>query len=161
MSELTKDFLKFVMEVILFLVVLVAVFSEDGIASNTFSYLTYVEPYLLQNWISSAMTVGSSSPGEFTTTTKTTGQPFTIKLFNEEGVSYVLVQPPDEIYIQAKFATMEKTPFVSDCDFTEQEIKLKKNIIQSIIIEKVLNEDGCSMMITAPEENVVIGQEIT
>jgi hypothetical protein len=161
MSELTKDFLKFVMEVILFLVVLVAVFSEDGIASNTFSYLTYVEPMLLQNWISSAMTVGSSSPGEFTTTTRTTGQPFTIKIFNEDGISYVLVQPPAEIYMQAKFATLEKTPFVSDCEFLEQEIKLKKNIIQNIIIEKVLNEEGCSMVISVPEESVVVGQDIT
>ena len=49
MSEITKDFIKFVAEVLILMVVLAVVFGEEGIASNTFYYLMYVEPILLQN----------------------------------------------------------------------------------------------------------------
>jgi hypothetical protein len=160
MSELIKDFEKFVMEVILFLIVLVTIFSDQGIAVNTFQYLTFVEPILLQNWLSTALTIGSSAPGEFITTTKTTGQPFTIKIFNEDGVMYVLVEPPSEFYIRAKFATIEKTPLISNCSIAEQEIKLKKNLIQSIVVKKTLNENGCSMIISVPAETVIVGPYI-
>jgi len=157
MSELTKDFIKFVMEVILILIVLLVLFSEQGIASNTFNYLTFVEPILLQNWLSSAITIGSSAPGEFITSTKTTGQPFTIKIFKEGEIMYILVEPPQEFYIKSKFATIDKTPLVSDCVISEQTIKLKKNLIQSIVVQKILTNDGCTMNISVPSETVIIG----
>jgi hypothetical protein len=157
MSELMKDFLKFVVEVFLMLIVLATLFSEQGIASNTFNFLTYVEPILLQNWLSSSLTIGSSAPGEFITNTKTTGQLYTIKIFNESGIMYVLVEPPQEFYIKTKFATIEKTPLISKCKIPEQEIKLKKNLIQSIVVQKILTDDGCSMNISIPAETVVVG----
>jgi hypothetical protein len=160
MSELMKDFLKFVMEVFLIIAVLVVLFSPEGIASNTFSYLTFVEPILLQNWLSSALTIGSYAPGELITSTKTTGQPFTIKIFKEDNVMYVLVEPPQEFYIKTKFATIDKTPFVSNCTVPEQEIKLKKNLIQSIVVKKVFTSDGCVMDISAPAEATIVGPYI-
>ena len=160
MSELTKDFLKFVMEVLLLIVVLATLFSEQGIAANTFNYLTFVEPILLQNWLSSALTIGSYAPGELITSTKTTGQPFTIKIFKENEIMYVLVEPPQEFYIKTKFATIDKTPLVSNCSIAEQEIKLKKNLIQSIIVTKTFTEEGCSMSISAPGEATIIGPYI-
>jgi len=160
MSELTKDFLKFVMEVILIIAVLATLFSEEGIAANTFSYLTFVDPILLQNWLSSALSTGSFAPGEITTSTKTTGQPFTIKIFKEDDVMYVLVEPPQEFYMKTKFGTIEKTPIVSNCTIPEQEIKLKKNLIQSIIVKKVFTEGGCTMEVSAPGGATIIGPYI-
>lgn len=157
MAELTKDFLKFVVEVVLIVIVLVVLFSEEGIAANTFSYLTYVEPILLQNWLSTTLTVGSYAPGGFVTNTKTTGQAYTIKIYKENRIMYIVIEPPQEFYLKAKFATIEPTPFVSNCKIPEQEISLKRNVIQSIIVEKIFTDDGCSMNISAPAISTIVG----
>lgn len=158
MSELTKDFLKFVMEVVLFIIVLATLFSDQGIASNTFNYMMYVEPILLQNWISSAITVGSSSPGDFTATTKTTGQPYTINLTKENGEYYIWVQPQLIIgEVPTKFAQTQKTPIVASCSIPQVSISLKRNIVQTIVVKKVFSADGsCSMEISAPAQNVIV-----
>lgn len=163
MSELTKDFLKFVMEVILFVIILATLFSDQGMASNTFNYLSFVEPILLQNWIASTIATGSTAPGDFISTSKTTGQPFTIIISVKDGMSYVEVDPPDTaVYTKTKFASIGQTPFVSECKVPDITIKLQKNLIQTVVIKKVLNPDGtCSMEISAPSENIVVGPGTT
>ncbi|MFH1474110.1 MAG: hypothetical protein ABIE55_04460 [Candidatus Aenigmatarchaeota archaeon] len=151
MSEITKDFLKFVAEVIVLLVILVTLFGQEGIASNTFYYLMFVEPILLQNWLTSSMSIGSFAPGEFVASTETTGQAYTISVYEEDGVNYVHIIPPGDYYLKAKFATIEPTAFASDCEIYEQEIKLKRGLKQTITVKKIERSDGtCFLSIGAP-----------
>jgi hypothetical protein len=149
MSELLKDFIKFVAEVGLILITLLVIFGEEGIGSNTFYYLAYIEPIVLQNWLVSSLTVGSHSPGDFFITTETTGQPYTIRIFTEDEASYVVIIPPEVSYYRAKFATLDPMPFVSKCEIKDQEIRLKRNIIKEISVRKIFTEQGCEMVVVA------------
>jgi len=151
MTEINKDFMKFVVEVIMILIVLAALFGEEGIASNTFYYLLYAEPILLQNWLVSSISVGSYSPGDFIISTQTTGQAYTIKIYKEGPTTFLHVIPPADYNLQAKFATIKPSPLLSNCRIFEQEIKLKKGIKQTITVRKIINADGkCNVYVGAP-----------
>ena len=157
MSEITKDFIKFVAEVIVLLVVLAVVFSPEGIASNTFYYLIFIEPILIQNWLTSTLSIGGYSPGEFMASTETTGQAYTIKIYEENGITYAHVIPPQEYYLEAKFAAIKPTAISSNCRIYDQEIKLPKGLKQIITVKKVMNPDGtCGMFVGAPFPEIPI-----
>ena len=149
MSEITKDFIKFVAEVLVLLVIFSVVFSPEGIASGTFNYFVFAEPILLQNYIASALTVGSQTKGEFFSDIKlTSGLPHTIKIFFKDGIPYVSVIPAQEAFLKTEFSTIEPTPIITNCNILEQEIKLPQKTAQTVVIEKTFVDDKCKLILT-------------
>jgi len=144
MVEITKDFIRFVIGVIILLLIFSVLFGEYGIASETFNYLVYVEPILLQDWLSSALTLGSHSPGEFLSTIKTTGQPHKIKIYTTPNdIVYVSVIPAQETYLKTKFASIDPTPIITNCTISDIDKKLQRGLVGTIIVKKNTTIDGC------------------
>src|SRR3990172_1978816 len=115
MSELIKDFIKFVSEVILILVFLALTFSDQGIIANTFNFLVYAEPILIQNHLATALTAADYAPGEFTSSVQISGSPHIITISNEGGVVYVQVTPRELSTLNTKYARVEKIPIMIHC----------------------------------------------
>jgi len=158
MSEEAKDFIKYVAEVIVILTIFLVIFSPEGIGSNLFNYLKYVEPILLQDWLSTSINVGSRSPGNFTTTTRLSGQPHTILIYTEDSKIYVNVEPPEETYLKTKFAIIEPTKIITNCEVIDQKIKLKENVVQTITVRKIIEEEACKIYIsTSGKEEIKSG----
>jgi len=149
MTILVKDFIKFIAGVIILIMIFTVIFSPEGIASNTFNYLVFVEPILLQDYISTTLAIGSYSSGEFYSSVDSTGQPHTIKIYTVRGVTYVSVEPSQEIYLKTKFASIDPTAVLLNCTVLNQTIKLQEGLISRIIIEKTLNRTSgfCNMMV--------------
>lgn len=149
MVEITEDFIRFVAEVIVLLIIFSVIFGEEGIASNTFNYLVFAEPILLQDYLSSALTIGSQAPGEFSSSVKTSGQPHTIEIYRRDGITYVHVIPAQEIYLKTKFVSIDPIPIATNCIIPDQTIKLQKNLIQTITVKKTFEEvctsSGCTL----------------
>jgi len=149
MVEITKDFIKFVAEVIALLIIFSVVFSPEGIASNTFNYFVFAEPILLQNYIASAMTVGSQVRGEFYSDIKlTSGLPHTVKILFKGGIPYVNVIPVQEAFLKTKFTPIEPVPIITSCSISEQEIKLPKKAGQVLRVEKIFENGKCKLILT-------------
>ncbi len=145
MSEITTKFIKFVAEVIVILFIFIVVFSDQGIASNTFNYYAYAEPILLQNQLSTALTVGSYVPGDFEISIDTTGSPHIIKIYSENGKKYVLVTPAQESFLKTKFATIKETPFATTCSIPDQTIEMKQDLTKKVVVKKTIQENDCEL----------------
>lgn len=151
MVEITKDFIKFIAQVILLLVIFSVVFDpERGIVANTFNYLIYAEPILLQDHISTAITTASHTPGEFSTSFKTTGIPYIIKIYKEDDKPYVSIDLTlvQQQLLSTRFAVLEPIPILTDCNISDQKITLERNLIQTITVKKTL-ENGCKISVIA------------
>ena len=149
MSEITKDFIKFVAEVFALLIIFSVVFSPEGIATSTFNYFVFAEPILLQNYIASAITVGSQANGDFYSSIKlTSGLPHTIKFFFNNGKPYVSVIPSQEVLSGTTYTDTEPTPIITNCGITKQEIKLPKRADQTLRIEKIVENNNCRLILT-------------
>jgi len=154
-----KDYIKIIGEVIVLLTIFSVVFGEEGIASNTYNYLVFVEPTILQDFITSAINVGSRAPGEFSSTFTSSGQPHTIKIFEDGGIYYVQVIPAEEIYQRTKFHDMDPSPVISDCIIQEKTIELQKDLTASIIVRKKLQDDSCFVYVETSSE--ILKEETT
>jgi hypothetical protein len=148
MTTTIKDFIRFVAGVIVALMIFMVVFAPEGIASNTFNYLTYAEPILLQDWLSTAMTVGTNSPGEFVTSIRTSGNPYTIEIYKTADTPYISILLPQEEYLKTKFAKVEPIPVITDCEITDQRIELQKNLVQTITVRKFIKDSSCIINVT-------------
>jgi len=151
MAEEFKFYIKFVGTLIIFLILFMVFVSDVGIASNTFNYLTYAEPIVLQDFIASALIVGGTAPGEFSSSVKTSGQAHIIEILTnrDNNIIYVSVKPPQESYMKTKFATIDPTPIVTNCIIPDQTIKLQKNLIQTITIKKTSLDGDCKLFVIA------------
>jgi len=150
MVELIKDLIKFVSGVIILLMIFTVIFSPEGIASNTFNYLAFVEPILLQDYISTALSVGSYSSGEFSTSIQTTGQSHKVEIYTINDVTYVHAIPSTETYLKTKFASLNPTPVIVKCAIQNQTIQLpKESPVHRITIRKTINEtfNYCNMTV--------------
>lgn len=148
--EMVKDFLKFVAEVIALLLVFSVVFGQQGMASNTFNYLNFAEPILLQNHIASAISVGSQVPGEFYSNIKTTsGISHTITIFYKETKPYVSVVPPQDAFSRTTFVPTDPTPIITGCKISQQEIKLPEKAAQTVRVEKTVKDGICYIFLKA------------
>lgn len=137
-EEFAKDFIKFVVGAVIVLMIFTVVFGDQGVVSNTINFMTYVEPILLQDYISSALTVASYTPGEYTSNVKTSGYQLTIEIYEEGGVTYVSVVPSQENPIKTKFAQILPTPILVNCSLPHQTIELKES--QTLTIQKINDE---------------------
>lgn len=146
--EITKDFIKFLAEVIVTLMIFSVVFGEEGIASNTYNYMAYAEHIIMQDYLSTAFTVGSQAPGEFSASIKTSGQPYTIKVYNENGQDYVYVEPKGEVYLRTKYARIEPVPIITDCKVMQTELKISESLIQTLVVRKNIQEGICVLSLT-------------
>lgn len=157
MSEFTNDSLIFTVKIIAILIIFSVVFGPEGIAIQTFQFSIYTEPIMLQNHIASAFNIGSFSPGNFSNSVKTSGSPYTIKISTDSsGTKYVHVFPTGKTYLNTNFALVNPTPIISKCAIQDQEITLRKGIIETVIIEKIEGVNGCSLSIITNAENEVI-----
>lgn len=149
MTEIVKDFIKFVAEVIALVVIFSAVFSPEGIATATFNYFVFAEPMMLQNYIASAMTLGSQSKGNFSSFVKvTSGLPHVIRIFLKNGITYVNVIPAQESFLKTSFSTPEPNSVITSCNVPEGEITLQKKLAQTITIEKTQEDGKCEISLT-------------
>jgi hypothetical protein len=150
MAEIVKDFVKFIAEVVALLIIFSVLFGPKGMASNTFNYFTFAEPILIQNYISSAMSIASELPGEYTSVVKlTTDEPHTIRVFFQGGVPYVNVIPAIESFIKTDYATINPTPITTDCTVKEMTVTLPKKSAQKLTVEKYFVGDKCILTLTS------------
>jgi hypothetical protein len=155
MSEITKDFIKFLAEVIIFLMIIAAVFSPEGIASNTFNYMVFAEPILLQNYIATTFTVASQAPGEFSSSIKTSGEAHIIKIYEKDDINYVNVIP-STTFVKTEFQALEPVPFITDCEIPTQTVKLQSKLHNVVRIKKIVNPDGsCKLFIEIVETGII------
>lgn len=142
MSEITKDFIKFFAEFILFMVLVSVAFDpENGILTSTFNYLSYAEPILLQNYVATVITNAGSLPGDFLTTLTSSGYPYKIEIYEQANGKYVSVKPSENELLRTRFSSLEPTPFISFCSVPYQNITLKKDIITNIRIRKTIKDE--------------------
>jgi hypothetical protein len=149
MPEIIKDFVKFVAEVLTLIIVFSVVLSPEGIATNTFNYFTYAEPIMLQNFISTAIKVGSQTEGNFSSLVKlTSGMPHVIKTFHEGGYPYVSVIPSQEVFLKTKYSAIDPTLIVTNCEIADQEIQLSNRVAQTVTVEKIVENGVCKIGLT-------------
>lgn len=149
MSEITKDFIKFIAEVFALLLIFSVIFSPQGVATNTLNYFVFAEPILLQNYIASAMTIGSQVKGDFYSDIKlTSGLPHTIKIFFQGGIPYISVTPAQEVFMRTTFAKNNPTPIMTTCSVSEGEIKLPAKAGTTVIVEKTIENNNCKLTLT-------------
>jgi len=152
MSEITKDFIKFFAEMILFVIVVSVAFDpENGIIVKTFNYLSYAEPILLQNHIATAISTASGLDGDFLTTLTTSGYPYVIEIYEQSDGKYVSIKPAENELLRTKFSSLKPTPFSSSCSVPYKKVSLKKDIITNIKIKKIItneNNGDCEIMVS-------------
>jgi hypothetical protein len=146
--QITADFLKFVGEVIILIMILSVVFGEEGIASNTYNYISFAEPKLIQDYVSSAFTAGGQAVGDFSVNVKTTGQPHKIDIYYTDGIAYVHVTPATKSYLKTKFAAIDPDPVATDCYVKEKSIQLPDKIIVTIVVRKTFEAGRCVLDVT-------------
>ncbi len=146
MTEITKDFIKFIAEVIILLIIFSVIFGEEGIAQNTYNYMIFAEPMLLQNYIYTAVEIASEMPGNFESEIRTSGEPYIIKIYYTD-VPYIEVLPPEEKYLKTEFAKIEPTALLTNCIVHKNTIKLKEGLVQNIEIKKIQKENTCEIFI--------------
>jgi hypothetical protein len=140
MSEVVKDFIKFIAEVIFLLAVFSIIFDpEKGIVSNTFNILNYAEPILLQNYLSSAIRTASYTPGNVSISIRTSGLPYIINMYKENDIMYLLIDMSEvnKNLLKTKFADLTPTTIISDCIISEQKVRFEKGITQTVTMEKI------------------------
>jgi hypothetical protein len=148
LMKITADFIKFVAEVIILIMLLSVVFGEEGIASNTYNYMTFAEPKMLQDYISSAFTAGGQAVGDFSVNVKTTGQPHKIDVYYENGIAYVHVTPAIKTYLKTTYAAIDPEPIATDCYVKEKSLQLPDKLIITITVKKTFEAGRCILDVT-------------
>ena len=149
MAELIKDFIKFVSEVILILVILSITFSDQGIISNTFNFLVYAEPILIQNYLATTLTAADYAPGDFTSSIQISGSPHIITIRNENGIVSVQVTPRELPTLNTRYARIEKTDIMVSCSIEPVEITLQKDVSKQITVQKRIEDGLCRLEVIA------------
>ena len=147
--EITKDFIKFVAEVVALLVIFSVSLGEQGIISNTFNYMNFAEPIMLQNYISSSISAGSQTPGDYYSNVKTSSNlPHEVKLFYKDGKPYVNVIASSG-FSRTNFVPNDPTPIITDCKVKEMDITLPEKAGQDVMVSKYTDSDGaCTFYVT-------------
>jgi len=153
MSENTKDFIKFVSEVMIFLTIVATIFSAESIASDTFNYMIFAEPIMLQNYIATTSVFASVAPGNFSSTVKTTGEAYTIEFSKSDEVNYVNVAPPRKLF--TKFSALNPLPFITNCTVNYKTLKLKSKLNNFITIRKIATTDSCNLYLETAETGII------
>lgn len=148
MTEITKDLIKFMVEVIILLLVFSIVFDpERGIVSGVFNYIAYAEPILLQNYISSSIVAASDVEGEFITEVITSGYPYIVEIYTTDK-TYISVKPIEEELLSTKFYNLQPTPSISKCYIPNEKIKIKEGVRSKLYIIKKEDDEGCKIYIS-------------
>lgn len=148
--EITENFIKFVGEVIVLLVIFSVLFGSSGIASNTYNYLSYAEPLMLQNYISAALTAGGQAVGDFSLEIQTTGQPHLIKIYEDAntGIEYIQVIPATRTYLKTDFSDIKPEAIATDCYVYQEDIQLDNKITQTIRVRKTVENGRCILRVS-------------
>jgi uncharacterized protein YxjI len=147
-TELTKDFIILIATLIVVLTILSVIFSEKGVLSSVFAFKTYAEPLTLLDHLSATITTASSCPGECSISFKTSGMPYIIEIYKEDGKYYASIDfKLVEQKTNVKFEGIEPKPLISDCVILEQELFLIEGIIQDITVKKTIEDGSCKIFI--------------
>ena len=143
-----NNFLKFIAEVALALIFIFVVISPDGIVSNVFNYLNYIEPIILQDQLTTAINVADYSPGEFYTLIKSKGFEENITIFKTDDRYFISVEPVQKSLIRTNFARLIPSTLYLNCELIQKQFIIKEQIEKRIIVKKTV-DDGCKINVTA------------
>ena len=148
MAAIPAIYLKLIGELILFVVILWATFSPEGIMSNMSVYVNSIEPCLIQNWVVTGVSVANWAPGEFGTSYKTLGSPHTIKLDTSAGWPALTVRAATQS-IDTKYQCLSPKLVLPSgpCGVSPANIKLKSSK-QTLAINKYVESNGCRVNLT-------------
>jgi len=146
MSEIVKDFIKFVAEVILVILILATLFGDNGVISNTANFLTYAEPTLIKDYLATALTVGGYAPGKFSSTLNTSGRAYDIKLYKDNNVQMVFVDVNEKNLINTQFSKLTPSKILVNCVIDDQTIHISQGLLSRITVANSL-EEGCKLMV--------------
>jgi len=138
MSEAEKtiyDILKFVASIIIILLIFYTVFGGSGIMSNTFNFMMYMEPIIIQDYLSSSLSVASYAPGDFSVNIRTTGSAQTIKLYKDQ-YQYISIKPVQDPLIKTEFASIDPNPILINCTIDDVTITLQKDLAKILEVKK-------------------------
>jgi len=144
MSEIPKNFIKFISEVVLVLVILITVFGGNGVLSNTASHISFLEPILLQNAMAKDITVASYLPGDFKVTLEAKDK-HKIEFTKEQDIYLLNIIPAQESMIKTDYVKIEKIPLLTKCTITPETIEETGTIIT---IHKFIDNKGCEIVIS-------------
>lgn len=148
MAAIPATYLKLIGELILFVVILWATFSPEGIMSNMAVYVNSIEPCLIQNWIVTGISTASWAPGEFGTSYKTLGSQHTIRLDTSAGWPALTVRAAKQSIDTKYQCLMEKLEMPSgSCGVQQASIKLGTSK-QTLMINKYVENNGCQVNMT-------------
>ena len=153
MTETSKDMIKLVGQAIIFLMILVVLFSPDGMVMGTYDYLQYTEPLILQDALARAITTSSYSPDFFEIQIESTGKAHQLIIEKNEGIYSIHVIPSQKTEVKTKY--MEADPFDLSTECTVQEVDTNLGEITEIYVTKRLTETGCKVKIDAGQVVII------
>jgi len=139
-----------VTEVVLVVVILWTVFGPDGVASNAAILQLYAEPIQAQNFISTAISIASVSPGEFTAVYKGQGNSLKLRFTKAGGKEFAQVVPIFDVKIDYKPAQPMQL-FLGECSLAPappSELSIPKGPGHEIRIVKIPGE-SCKVSVEA------------
>ncbi len=139
-----------VTEVVLVVVILWTVFGPDGVASSAAVLQLYAEPIQAQNFISTAISIASVSPGEFTAVYKGQGNALKLKFTKTGEKEFAQVVPIFDVKIDYKPA-QPMLLTLGECSLSPSppaELTVPKGIGHEIRIVKVPGEN-CKVSVEA------------
>jgi hypothetical protein len=143
---------------VILLVLTVAVDPQKGILADSYNYVTYSEPYLLQSYLAETISAASNTPGEFTSVVRTTGQPYDLEFSKVGDVGYVSIgmSKVNEYLPNVKFDEIDPMSVLTKCSFGTTTLQLQKQLSQIIFVQKKEEGNDCIIYFTASDTS---GQE--
>ena len=157
MTEISKDFLKLIATLIVVLTIFLTILNS-GILESLFALKTYAEPLTLLDHLAAAIETASSCPGECSFSVRTSGLPYILEIYKENGNYYAsidasLVEEKSNVkFLPNQQQPVFTKPLVSDCIISEQKLALTEGLIQDITIKKVLEDGTCRVFIESIKE---------
>lgn len=152
MTEISKDFLKLIATLIIVLTIFLAVLN-NGILESLFALKTYAEPLTLLDHLAAAYETAGSCPGECSLTVRTSGLPYILNIYKENGRYYAsidatLVEEKSNVkFLPNQEKPVFTKPLISDCIISEQSLTFTEGLIQDVTIRKVLEGSTCKIFI--------------
>jgi hypothetical protein len=157
LTEISKDFLKLIASLIVVLTIFLTVLNS-GILESLFALKTYAEPLTLLDHLAAAIETASSCPGECSLSVRTSGLPYILEIYKENGNYYAsidasLVEEKSNVkFLPNQQKPVFTKPLVSDCVISEQKLALTEGLIQDITIKKVFEGGTCKVFFESKKE---------
>lgn len=145
-------YIKIIGQLILSMLIIYIAFGDEGIVSNTTVYISRLEPIIMQNFLVSSLVVGAETPGYFSSSFETSGDPHKILVSAEDEIKYLKVEPAKSISFNTKFKDHTRAELsIGNCIISNEYIQLKP-VKQTVTVSKMVNANGeCVLDIQASD----------